>query len=279
MRNEREFGGEALSLYHQYRERVRKVYIQRSTEECKQYVTFSCPPMGHLLSSTQPIPRNFSNLSSKTLQPQRHWQGTNAKKPAKYNGPCRRSRDLRRWMQRRADGHLAQGAGNPLQGAENPAQGAENTWCKEPDTQCKEPDTWRKGADIRCKEPDTGSKELDTQRKEPDTLCNEPDTRCNELDTWFKEPDTQHKEPDTRWDVLDTWRQEPDTWWKEPDTWHKAPDTWCKELKTLRKERDTWRKEPINIPKLDREAPNLDPQGPKHPEDPRYKSCLDSQDI
>ena len=166
MRNEREFGGEALSLYHQYRERVRKVYIQRSTEECKQYVTFSCPPMGHLLSSTQPIPRNFSNLSSKTIQPQRHWQGTNAKKPAKYNGPCRRRRDLRRWMQRRADGHLAQGAGNPLQGAENPAQGA-----KTPGARSRTPSARSRIPGARGRTsgamPDTGS-------KAPDTWCKEP---------------------------------------------------------------------------------------------------------
>ena len=85
MRNEHEFGGHALSLYHQYRERGYPVSIQLwSTEDGKQHVTFSCLPMEHLCSSTQPIPSNFSNLSPKTIQPQCHWQGTNAKKPAKY---------------------------------------------------------------------------------------------------------------------------------------------------------------------------------------------------
>ena len=50
-------------------------------------------------------------------------------------------------------------------------------------------------------------------------------------------------------------------------------------LSPPRKEPDTRRKEPINIPQLDRGSPDLDPQGPAHQEDPRYKSCLDSQDI
>ena len=156
------------------------------------------------------LPNLFPAISLTSLQnPSKLSITGRAEKPAKYNTPCRRRPDLRRWMQRRADGH-------PAEDAEHPAKGAENTRWKEPGTWCKEPDT-------RRKEPDTRRNEPDTQRKEADTRCKEPHTRCKEAVPRCKEPDTRCKEPNTQYKEPDTWRQEPDTRCKELNTLHKEP--------------------------------------------------------
>ena len=54
--NDREFGGQVLSLYHSYIERGYPVSLQLwSTQDGGQHCKFSCPPIQHLRPPTQLI--------------------------------------------------------------------------------------------------------------------------------------------------------------------------------------------------------------------------------
>ena len=108
MRNEGEFGGQALSLYHRYiKKRGYAGSLQLwSTQDGGQHCKFSCPPIQHLRPPT------------KLIKPH---------KPVKYKTPSQHHRDLKRMEQRRwaqEGGDQVHGAGDQVQGAGGQVQGA-----------------------------------------------------------------------------------------------------------------------------------------------------------
>ena len=99
-RYERDFCGQALSLYNCYLERGLPVTLQLwSTQDGGQHFKISCPPIQHLRPPTQPISQH---------------------KPVNHKTPCRRRRDLKRMEQ----GRRAQGVGNQVNGAGDQVEGA-----------------------------------------------------------------------------------------------------------------------------------------------------------
>ena len=88
--NDRELGGQALSLYHSYIERGYPVALQLwSTQDGGRHCKLSCLPIQHLRPPTQLIKEH---------------------KPVNHKTRCRRRRDLKRIEQQRR----AQGGGDEV---------------------------------------------------------------------------------------------------------------------------------------------------------------------